>query len=117
MRLLIPLAVFAGIVFLLTGGHSSGNGGSISGPDRSVSLATHQRARRPVMHYDAGQRMVIDSMDIAAGKANLAISSPTGVFERRTVDEWCSAVLDAEQVIVRGHSLKWAARLDHATDS
>jgi hypothetical protein len=84
---------------------------------QQVPQAATKHPPRPTVHYTRTERLLIDSVDIAAGKAMQATASPDGLYERRSSQEWCSAALDAEQVLVRHHSLAWADRVDRARDS
>src|SRR4051794_21650082 len=78
--------------------------------------AKKHHPRHVTMHYTASERLLIDSVDIAAGKAMQAAASPDGVFEHRTAQDWCSAALDAEHGLVRRHSLAWVTKVDRARD-
>lgn len=95
------------------GGDDQADGASHSSDHRSARPHRHH----VVVRYTAPERMLIDSIDIAAGKAMQAASSPDGLFERRSSQEWCGAAIDAENTLVRRHSLAWAGRVDHASDA
>jgi hypothetical protein len=89
-----------------------------SGPSQQqpVQHAAAKHPPRPTIHYTRSERLLIDSVDIAAGKAMQAAASPSGLYERRTSQEWCATALDAEQTLVRDHSLAWSSKVDHARD-
>lgn len=93
-------------------GHSSQSQGAVTRASSPV-----KRHPRKTMHYTAAEHLLIDSVDIAAGKAMQAAGSPDGLYERRTSQEWCGMALDAESALVRRHSLAWAAKVDRAHDA
>jgi hypothetical protein len=108
------LAVVAVVVLVAWGVAANTHSAPAQAPQPHA--ATAHRSHRPSVRYTATERLLIDSVDIAAGKAMQASMSPDGLYERRSSQEWCSAALDAEQVLVRRHSLAWAGRVDRARD-
>jgi hypothetical protein len=104
-----------GVIAAIASGGTTGDSGPVAA-GASPSRAHDAPRKRLTMHYTLGERLLIDSVDVAAGKAMKAAASPDGLFERRTAQEWCGAALDAESVLVRRHSLAWATRVDRARD-
>jgi hypothetical protein len=119
MRKVIGSLAILGVIAAIASGGTTGNSGPVAAgasPSRALD-AHHAPSKRRTMHYSLAERLLVDSADVAAGKAMSAAASPDGLFERQTSQEWCSAVRDAENAFVRRHSLAWATRVDRARDA
>src|SRR3954471_12708813 len=88
-KVIVLLAVVAAVVALVSGGKTTGNDGPVAGGHDTITPATERRHQHGVMRYTVAERVLIDSVDVAAGKAMQATASPDGVYEQRTSREWC----------------------------
>jgi hypothetical protein len=104
------------VVILVVAAVARSGDGHAAGAAHSSPASVH-RKHHLVMRYTGSERLLIDSVDIAAGKAMQAANSPDGLFERRTSQEWCSMALDAESALVHHHSFSWAGKVDRARDA